>query len=207
MQERKDISPYRQRLKTQIVETAMKAFAEKGIRGVRMDEVASSLGISKRTLYEIYDTKEALLYEGLKQYAIRRQEEISATSKQCKNVMEIMLTIYKRKVEESQRTNIQFYKDVVKYPMVQKFMQEYNERNRELSQQFIERGIQEGFFRQDLDYELAGRLFEALGNYVLYNQLYEKYSIEEIFHNLVFVSLRGVCTEKGIAELDRLIKG
>lgn len=64
MQERKDISPYRQRLKTQIVETAMKAFAEKGIRGVRMDEVASSLGISKRTLYEIYDTKEALLYEG-----------------------------------------------------------------------------------------------------------------------------------------------
>ena len=207
MQKTKDISPYRQQLKAQIIDTAMKAFAERGVRGVRMDEVASSLGISKRTLYEIYDTKEVLLYEGLKKYATRREEEIAATSKQCKNVMEIMLTIYKLKVEESQHVNIQFYKDVVKYPMVLQFMQEYNQRNRELSQQFIKRGIEEGYFRQDLDYDLAGRLFEALGQYVLYNQLYEKYTIQEIFHNLVFVSLRGVCTEKGITELDSIIKG
>jgi hypothetical protein len=37
------------------------------------------------------------------------------------------------------------------------------------------------------------------------NHLYERYSIEEIYYNLVFVSLRGMCTEKGLAELERII--
>ena len=207
MQETRDISPYRQRLKTRIIETAMAAFAEKGVRAVKMDDVASALSISKRTLYEIYATKEVLLCEGLKLYAARREKDLAAMTKDCQNVMEILLTIYKRKIEESQHTSTMFYKDVVKYPMALQFLKEQNEHNRERSQQFIKRGIQEGYFRSDLDYELAGRLFEILGKYIMDNQLYEKYSIQELFHNLVFVSLRGVCTEKGIIELDRIIKG
>ena len=207
MQETRDISPYRRRLKTRIIETAMAAFAEKGVRAVKMDDVASALSISKRTLYEIYATKEVLLCEGLKLYAARREKDLAAMTKDCQNVMEILLTIYKRKIEESQHTSTIFYKDVVKYPMALQFLKDQNEHNRERSQQFIKRGIQEGYFRSDLDYELAGRLFEILGKYIMDNQLYEKYSIQELFHNLVFVSLRGVCTEKGIIELDRIIKG
>lgn len=207
MQETKDISPYRQRLKTRIIETAMAAFAEKGVRAVKMDDVASTLSISKRTLYEIYATKEVLLCEGLKVYAARRDKDLTAATKDCRNVMEILLTIYKRKIEESQHTSIMFYKDVVKYPMALQFLKDQNEHNRELSQQFIKRGIQEGYFRSDLDYKLAGRLFEILGKYIMDNQLYEIYSIQELFHNLVFVSLRGVCTEKGVVELDRTMKG
>ena len=207
MQETKDISPYRQRLKTRIIETAMAAFAEKGVRAVKMDDVASTLSISKRTLYEIYATKEVLLCEGLKVYAARREKDLTAATKDCRNVMEILLTIYKRKIEGSQHTSIMFYKDVVKYPMALQFLKDQNEHNRELSQQFIKRGIQEGYFRSDLDYKLAGRLFEILGKYIMDNQLYEIYSIQELFHNLMFVSLRGVCTEKGVVELDRIMKG
>ncbi len=207
MQETKDISPYRRRLKTRILETAMTEFADKGVRKVKMDDVASILSISKRTLYEIYVTKEVLLFEGLKLYAARREKELTAATKNCQNVMEILLTVYKRKLEESQHTSIMFYRDVVKYPMALQFLKEQNERNRERSQQFIKRGIQEGYFRSDLDYKLAGGLFELLGKYIMDNRLYESYSIQEIFHNLVFVSLRGVCTEKGAVELDRIIKG
>lgn len=57
MQEKKNISTYREALKDKILETAMVAFAEKGIRAVKMDDIANSLSISKRTLYEIYGNK------------------------------------------------------------------------------------------------------------------------------------------------------
>ena len=70
---------------------------------------------------------------------------------------------------------------------------------------FMERGIYEGYFRDDVNYELAWRLFDALGKYVMVNQLYRQYTIEEIFQNLVFVTMRGLCTEKGIKALDHIV--
>ena len=39
----------------------MNAFATKGIKGVTMDDIAMGLGISKRTLYEMFEDKEELL--------------------------------------------------------------------------------------------------------------------------------------------------
>ena len=40
-----------------IVETAAQLFNSRGIRGVTMDDIAASLRISKRTLYETFANK------------------------------------------------------------------------------------------------------------------------------------------------------
>ena len=48
-----------------IVETAAQLFNSRGIRGVTMDDIAASLRISKRTLYETFANKEELLAECL----------------------------------------------------------------------------------------------------------------------------------------------
>lgn len=42
----------REELKMRIVDTAAKAFKRLGIKAVHMDDIAGSLSISKRTLYE-----------------------------------------------------------------------------------------------------------------------------------------------------------
>lgn len=59
-------SQYRNELKFRIIRTAMPLFKQKGIKAVRMDDIANILSISKRTLYEIYNNKEDLLLEGVK---------------------------------------------------------------------------------------------------------------------------------------------
>ena len=56
---------YRQELKDKILTVAMKEFKQKGIRSVKMDDIANLLSISKRTMYEIYADKEHLLLEGV----------------------------------------------------------------------------------------------------------------------------------------------
>ena len=205
MQETNDFSPYRRHLKTKIMETAMKAFRTQGVRRVRMDDIAEELSISKRTVYEIFGTKERLVYECVVKYKEDESSKLSELAAHCLNVMEILLIIYKRRIENTKRTNILFYLDLRRYSSVMQLLKERNERNRELCQRFIKRGIEEGYFRSSLDHQLTSLIFDALGRYLMDNHLYERYSIEEIYHNLVFVSLRGMCTEKGLAELERII--
>lgn len=205
MQETKDISPYKQGLRDKIITSAMMAFAKKGIRQVKMDDVASELGISKRTLYEIFDKKEDLLYEGVKYYLGERRNQMQQKAQNCNNVMEIILLAYKLKVEEVRQTNPLFYSDLVKYPKVARYLGQQNQQMLTNMTKFIERGIEEGYFRKEVKSELVARLFDALGKYVMEQQLYFNYTIEEIFMNLIFVSLRGICTKKGVEAIDKWI--
>jgi len=204
MQEKKTITAYKKGLREVILKTAMKAFAEKGIRAVKMDDIAESLSISKRTMYEIYATKEELLYEGVKAYRERQKAKIIELSK-GKDLMEILMKYYRIKVEESHTTSQAFYNDLVKYPRVLRYLNREKMHTRENLKKFFERGVYEGYFREDINYELAARLFDAIGRYVMEQRLYSQYSIEELFTSLSFVSLRGLCTEKGIKKLERLL--
>ena len=204
MQEKKTITAYKKGLREVILKTAMKAFAEKGIRAVKMDDIAESLSISKRTMYEIYATKEELLYEGVKAFRERQKTKIVELSK-GKDLMEILMKYYRIKVEESHTTSQAFYNDLIKYPRVLRYLNREKMHTRENLQKFFERGVYEGYFREDINYELAARLFDAIGRYVMEQRLYSQYSIEELFTSLSFVSLRGLCTEKGIKKLERLL--
>ena len=203
MQEKKTITAYKRGLREVILKTAMKAFAEKGIRAVKMDDIAESLAISKRTMYEIYATKEELLYEGVKAFREKRKEKFMELAKE-KDLMEILLKVYHVRVEEANATNPLFYDDLVKYPRVLRYLNREKKNSREDMMLFFERGVQEGYFRDDINYELAMHLFEALGRYIQEERLYNKYSIKEIFRGMPLVLLRGLCTEMGIEKLQKI---
>jgi AcrR family transcriptional regulator len=53
---------YRRR-QEEVVRTAARAFSRKGFTNTSMDEVATSLGISKATLYQYFKSKQEILYE------------------------------------------------------------------------------------------------------------------------------------------------
>lgn len=62
--------------KERIIEHAAGMFAEQGIKSIRMDDIAKSLGISKRTLYEMFTDKEELLYLSVKFMQARRMKHV-----------------------------------------------------------------------------------------------------------------------------------
>ena len=107
-----------------------------------MDDVAAELGISKRTLYEIFDKKD-LLFEAMKHYYNERSEKLQVKVQDCQNVMEIILAIYRIKVEEFRQMNPNFYADLEKYPQVLRFLDNENRKNRVKFLRFMERGVQE----------------------------------------------------------------
>ena len=205
MQEIKDISAYKQGVKERIPDVALQLFTERGISAVRMDDVAQTMGISKRTIYELYDKKEDLLFEVVVKHFKRRMDRMEQAVSHCSNVMEILLEVYHMKVSDFKETNPLFFTEMIRYPQVKKFLDEQNNLMRDNSYGFIQRGVEEGYFRADLNYQMAVLQFDAMGEYVMQKELYRQYSIEDIFRNLVFVSLRGLCTEKGIKAIDEML--
>jgi len=205
MQEIKTISAYRQGLRLKILDMAMQAFAEKGIRAVKMDTISARLAISKRTLYELFANKEYLLSEGVKHYREQQRRRMESIVAESHNVMEIMLKVYRLKVEEFRSTSPLFYADLAKYPEVRAFLQQEQQRNKGQLVSFLRRGVEEGYFRRDVDVELFSRVFEAMGGFVMHNELYRYYTIEAIFNNLFLVTLRGFCTPKGVEALELFV--
>ena len=202
MQEIKDLTPYRLSLRDRILDAAMILFVKHGIRAVKMDDVSHALSISKRTLYELYDNKEQVLLEGVKKYRKKRHEEFLQEVERSKDVMDIILYIYRIKMEEFQLVNPNFYSDLARYPNILASIERDQDEQHKQFMDFMQRGISEGYFRSDLNYDLIGRLFEALGRYMMENELYRSYSMEELFRNMIFVTLRGFCTKKGVEKLD-----
>lgn len=205
MQEIKIISAYRQSLKTRILEAASDAFSQKGIKSVRMDDIAQSLNISKRTLYEIYENKEVLLFECLKTAKMRSQEEMTLIAAQRANVMDIILDIYRSKMSQLQKINPQFYSDLEKYPQLQSFLEEQHDKDRTKLKVFLRRGIEEGYFKGDINVDIIAKVFDAINEYMKSHKLYTEFPLEQLFNNMLFVTIRGICTQKGVAVIDTFL--
>ena len=65
-----------------IIEQAAKMFAEQGIKSIRMDDIARALAVSKRTLYEMFEDKEELLYLSIRFMQSRRMSKMEAKLKE-----------------------------------------------------------------------------------------------------------------------------
>ena len=68
---------------------------------------------------------------------------------------------------------------------------------------FLRRGIDEGLFREDLNLDLIARLLDAVTSTMMNGELYRQYPIEDVFRNIAFVSIRGICTRKGLDLFDK----
>lgn len=205
MQETRNLSTYRQSLKDRILETAMSLFVRKGIRAVKMDDIANMLSISKRTLYEVYSDKEHLLYEGIKMYQDRRHEQMKEFAARSSNVMDVILQAYKLNMESFKETVPVFFDDLEKYPAIQEYFEKEKKNIRTQFVDFLRRGIEERYFRDGINLELIAHMFDAQGKYVMSAQLYRHYPMDEIWQNLVLVSLRGICTAEGVKVLDAFL--
>lgn len=204
MQEIKGFTEYKLGLRDRILDAAINAFALRGVKATKMDDIAASLTISKRTLYELYDTKEQLIFEAIKRHHQLNEERLSAFAKDpAHDVLDIVIFIYRMHIQESGSLKPTFYDEIAKYPQIVEYLDADRARKAAEFQNFMHRGIDEGFFRAEIDYEIVAHLFEAIGTYMRHHRLYQQYTFEDLFFNMLFVSLRGLCTPKGIEKLDK----
>ena len=202
MQEIKNFTDYKLQLMDRVLDTVIAAVIKRGIKALKMDDVATELGISKRTLYEIFGDKETMVFEGVKRYHEKKKETLEEYAAGSHNVLDIVIYLYETHIKEAKAVNPLFYTDMAKFPRIVAYFEQRQKYRNNNFQQFMKRGVEEGLFRDDIDYSIIAHVFEALGSYMRDKKLYHQYPFEKLFFNMLFVSLRGFCTLKGIEQLD-----
>ena len=198
---------YREQLKNRILNLAMQEFYINGIKRVKMDDIAKKLVISKRTLYEIYNKKEDLLLEGIKMSdSLCETHMKNFQNEKAPDVMDILVEFYKVQMERVRMINPLFFAELHKYSKIVSYLSRQHEIRRVKSQVFFAHGVKDGYFRDDIDYALVERFSSATMEYVMDNKLYEIYSMQHILYNVMFLFMRGFCTDKGLAIMDMKIK-
>lgn len=206
MQEIKNFTDYKLQLMDRILNTVIAAVTARGIKAVKMDDVAAELGISKRTLYEIYDDKETVVLEAVKHYHEKRKTALNVYAANNHNVLDVIIHFYEMQIKESKTINPLFYEDIAKYPRIVTYLEKKRQNGRNDFLNFMRRGVEEGLFRDDINYNIITHMFEAQSDYMRNRRLYQQYTFEELFFTMLFVSLRGICTLKGIEQLDQFFK-
>ena len=75
-----------------IIERASEMFVANGIKSVRVDDIAHDLGMSKRTLYEMFGDKEELLYLCMLHFLDKQRKEVNISTKDTTaTILEIVL--------------------------------------------------------------------------------------------------------------------
>ena len=192
-------------LRDKIVKKATESFRTYGIKGITMDEIAASLGISKRTLYEVFQDKEALLQECVLKDRKEMDEFLTEVLVHSNNVLEVILMCYKRSIELFHNTNKRFFEDIKKYPKVYQQMKNYRENDSESTIAFFKMGVEQGIIRDDVNFAIVNLLVREQIDLLMKTDICKKYSFLEVYESIMFTYIRGISTEKGAKVLDNFI--
>jgi len=195
-------------IKDRIIQQAGRLFFQYGVKSISMDEVASSLGISKRTIYENFKDKEDLLLSYLKHEFEQRNQLVREFMEQCDNVIEVFLHIMEIHKTAS-FVNVKFYEDVYKYyPRVNAFLKNEHNKANDFLIKFLQKGIEQGVIRENLNVKVVAFLVEESTSVYIRASYLEKppFSFSELTSTMMINFIRGISTEKGIKIVDEYLK-
>jgi len=188
-------------VKERIIKSALNLFWRYGIRSVTMDDIARDLGISKRTIYQHYSDKEAIL-------ALVIQEEIR--TQKCE--MEKLEALAENPIEEAMYATVQMQEtlsdmnptllyDLKKYypnawELFQNYKQEYIIRN---IRDNLSKGIEMGLYRSDIDIDVLSLLRVEQIVLAFDPTVYpaKRFSMMHVQTQFLNHFLRGILSEKG----------
>ena len=201
----KHLTP-RPELRERIIETAEQAFTIHGIKSITMDDIATSLSISKRTLYEVFSDKEALLEECILKKQKEADEFVRNVLTTAGNVLEVMLKCYQRSIEAFHTTNKSFFEDIKKYPKAYGLLMRRRNQDSEEIVNFFKEGVKQGIFRDDVNFAIVNLLVSEQIDLLMNKDVCKEYSFLEVYESIMFTFLRGISTAKGAQELENFIR-
>lgn len=184
-------------------------FLEEGIKSVRMDDIAMRLGVSKRTLYEMFSDKNDLLEQSLGCYFEQKRCEMETRTKGAANVFEeIFLMLEAMKNDDRRGRLISSLKKF--YPEIHRRIEEEAHRfsDREFDR-LLDRGIQQGLLLPDINKGLAlitlTYTMTALFDQKHRLMKHDGVSMQMAFEYVIVNFFRGLATHKGIEVIDDIV--
>jgi TetR/AcrR family transcriptional regulator, cholesterol catabolism regulator len=193
-----------------IVEEAAVMFRTYGIRAVTMDMLASHLGISKRTIYEVFRDKDELLQGVLKWMKEKQAETMKKIFNESENVIEAIFKMLDMMGNHFQNMSPAFQMDMKRY---------HNEMLRDpdgqvefpfssSNSEIIKRGIKEEIFRKEIDVDITNRCLLEVAKMSNDKTVFppDNYMSKDVVRTFYLNYLRGISTTKGLELINHYDK-
>jgi len=190
--------------KLHIIKTAGDMFFRLGIRSVSIDDICHELGMSKKTFYVYFASKDELVAQLLHSnvvYIAGKMEELL----QLRDFRHLVARFMKH--QETEKNDVrkvpQLVYDLKKYYPRQfaDFQQECFVTQKNYIKAYLEQGQQEGLVRANLNTELAAVLLEKLHNDAINDfEVIEGHghNIHQLGHTAMDIFVRGILSEEGL---------
>ena len=184
-------------MQQRILDHAEAQLLSQGYKGMRVDELARLTGISKRTLYEQFRTKEDMAREALARRLARLQKRVDQVARRsavppdpCAQLRAIVTLIAQAQAEASPA----FCRDLQTTPALAELVEASRRRIVARLDAVIRGGIRSGRFRAELDPRLVRRTLLAAVTAIVQPQVLseQRLSADQAISAILDVILAGV---------------
>lgn len=191
-----------------LLDCIIDALKKNGLKSTTMDSLACSLQMSKRTLYEIFVSKETMFKEAVNHYHQKMGTVFKSFFAESSNIMEAILKSFLYHRDLMSNVSVEFVRDINE--MVKK---EYSNNETARSEHYqnlvliLNKGMMEGYFRKDINLNVNCRmLIIQMESLKRMEELFpDDISLLEVYDNIILSFLRGICTPKGLEQLEKTI--
>jgi TetR/AcrR family transcriptional regulator, cholesterol catabolism regulator len=204
-----DIRKIKNQLKARILEKSQELFFRYGIKAVTMDEIARELGISKKTIYQHFSDKDAIVNECVKAHF--EQERHDSEKMQAEAPDPIAEVVMGSEMMRQMLTNMNpsMFLDLKRYyPTAwQMFIDFKNGFILNIIRQNLLKGIDSGLYRTDLNVEILARLRNEEVEMGFDPQVFpnNKFNVLETQLSLLDHFLRGIMTTEGLKLYEKYL--
>lgn len=190
-----------------ILQKAHELFLRYGIRSVSMDEMAAHLGISKKTIYQFYSDKDALVEDVLNIEMNKAESDCKLQKEQSENAVHETYIGLDSAEEIFASFNPSILYDLEKYhPKAhKKFTEHHNKFLYSYVKDNLERGIADGLYREEINIDIITKY--RLGTiFMIFNDdhfPHGKYALSKIMNEITDNFLHGLVTAKGLKLIQK----
>lgn len=187
-----------------ILDAVIEQLLRKGIKATTMDSVANSLKMSKRTLYELFGSKDNLVELSLVRFNRKLADNHKKAFDKSDNVMEAMVDCLASTKEWMSIAHANFFRDIEEFKIKKSDEKIDREARYKDLEKFFIKGAEEGYFRKDLNFQLQCKMLSIqMESLKRMEELFPpEISLLEAYQAISYGFLRSVSTRKGIDFLE-----
>lgn len=183
------------------IKKVMNLFMRLGIKSLTMDDIARQLGISKKTIYKYVSDKNELVRKCVEWQSEEEYCAIAETQKAGLNAIDEIFEISKMVTELLSQLHPSVYFDLEKY-YPEAWDIAVNKRKKRVYEDVVlnmNKGVQEGLYRSDLNVDVVARIYVAKMDLLFDGNLFppHQFSFTDVYIEFFRYHIRGIASEKG----------
>jgi AcrR family transcriptional regulator len=193
-----------------ILQTAYRLFTTQSIQLFTMDEIASRLAISKKTLYRFFTSRQHLVQQVCQLVVDDYCQALEAAEKDKTDNLQKVLGFMAANVAFCKKTSFIFFADLQKhYPAEYQYLTTtLNNITEQRLLRVLEQGIVEGVFRGSLHPKLVVTILlqHIKRDFEFAAELVNDYSKDEVFRQAMYMFLYGIIAPEATSRLEYELK-